>query len=294
VLVVHSEHAVRSIRLPRWLRYTLANRISKPRTGAFMSLYTSAVLGLLFVLFVGILACLEIGFRIGRNDSRKIHELAYAGTGNIEGALFALLGLLLGFSFAGATSRLESRHQLIVREANAISTAYLRLDLLPSSEQPSMRRLFRDYLDARLRAYENFAQGEASEREFARASELQRQIWSQALIASRTDQSQDSARLLLPALNEMNDVVTSREIALKIHLPALVFYLLMCIALLSGLLAGYAMSRRQTRSWLHILLYAAIISVTVIVIFDFDNPRFGLIKVDAADRALIQLRDSIR
>jgi hypothetical protein len=181
-----------------------------------------------------------------------------------------------------------------VREANAIGTAYLRLDLLPASEQPAIRHLFRDYLDARLQAYEKFAHQEASEIEFAWASALQGQIWSQALTASRADQTQDSARLLLPALSEMIDVATSRAVGQKIHLPALVFYLLIGIALLSGLLAGYAMSKRQTRSWFHALIYASIISITVYVIFDFDNPRFGLIKVDAADTALIQLRDSIR
>jgi len=254
----------------------------------------ATALGLLFGVFLGILACFELGYRFGRSDSRKIHELAYVGTGSIDAALFALLGLLLGFSFAGATSRLESRHELIVREANAIGTAYLRLDLLPPTEQPRVRHLFRDYLDARLQAYERFAHQEATELEFARASELQGQIWSEAITASRPDQSQNSARLLLPALGEMMDAATSRAIAQKIHLPSLVFCLLICIALLSGLLAGYAMSKRQTRSWLHVLIYAAIISITIYSIFDFDNPRFGLIKVDTADTALIQLRDSIR
>jgi hypothetical protein len=259
-----------------------------------MSPYGSAALGLLLGLFGGILACLELGYRVGRNSSKRIHEQAYEGIGAIEAAVFALLGLLLGFSFAGATSRLDSRRQLIVREANAISTAYLRLDLLPPIDQPRMRHLFRDYLDARVRAYEKFAYREAAAQEFARASDLQRQIWSQALTASREDQTQDSARLLLPALNEMIDVTTSRSVALENHLPALVFYLLISVALLTGLLAGYAMSKRRSRSWLHILLYAVVISATIYAIFDFDNPRYGLIKADAADKTLLQLRDSIQ
>ena len=127
-----------------------------------MSPYGSAVLGLLFGLFAGILACIELGYRIGRDRSTKNNELAYEGIGTIEAALFALLGLLLGFSFAGATSRLESRHQLIIREASAISTAYLRLDLLPASEQPGIRHLFRDYLDARVQVYAKFAHKEAA------------------------------------------------------------------------------------------------------------------------------------
>lgn len=274
--------------------YTPLARIAVTRIGAFMSPYGSASLGLLFGLCAGILACLELGYRVGRNNFRKIHELAYEGTGTIEAALFALLGLLLGFSFAGATTRLESRHQLIVREANVIGTAYLRLQLLPASDQPGIRHLFRDYLDARVRAYEKFAHREAAGKEFARASELQQQIWSQALTASRGENSQDATRLLLPALDEMIDVTTSRAIALELHLPAFMFYLLISIALLTGLLAGYAMSKRQSRSWLHILLFAVIISITIYSIFDFDNPRYGLIRADAADKALLQLRDSIQ
>ena len=139
-----------------------------------------------------------------------------------------------------------------------------------------------------------FAQREASAREFERASEIQQRIWSQAVTASQADPTHDAGRLLLPALNEMADVATARAMALEFHLPAFIFYLLICLALLTALLAGYAMSKRQSRSWLHILLYAAIISITIYGIFDFDNPRYGLIQADAADRALLQLRDSIR
>jgi hypothetical protein len=259
-----------------------------------MSPFASATWVLLLGLFAGILACLEFGYRIGRGSSLKNPQSAYEGTGAIEAALFALLGLLLGFSFAGATSRLDSRHQLIVQEANAVGTAYLRLDLLPPGEQPKLRELFRDYLDARVQAYAKLARQPGIPQEFARASQLQQQIWSQALAASRTDPSQESARLLMPAINDMIDVTTSRAVALDTHLPALIFYLLICVALLTGLLAGYDMSRRHSRSWLHILVYAAVISLTVYTIFDFDNPRYGLIRADAADKALLNLRDSMR
>ena len=53
------------------------------------------------------------------------------GTGAAEGAVFGLLGLILAFSFSGAATRFEQRRHLITEEANAIGTAYLRLDLLP-------------------------------------------------------------------------------------------------------------------------------------------------------------------
>jgi hypothetical protein len=259
-----------------------------------MNTYGVASIALLFGLFCGLLVCLEVGYRFGRDRYGRNGTLAYEGTGVLEGALFTLLGLLLGFSFAGATSRLDSRHELIVREANAIETAYSRLDLLPPAEQPALRHLFRDYLDVRVEAYEKFAEREASTREFERASEIQHRIWSQAVSASQADPTQDAGRLLLPALNEMADVATARAMALEFHLPAFIFYPLICLALLTALLAGYAMSKRQSRSWLHILLYSTTISITIYGIFDFDNPRYGLIRADAADQALLQLRDSIR
>jgi len=53
------------------------------------------------------------------------------------------------------------------------------------------------------------------------------------------------------------------------------------------------MAKRTSRSWLHIVLYAAVIAVTVYAVLDLEYPRFGLIRIDEADRALIQLRDSI-
>lgn len=245
-------------------------------------------------VFVGTVACLEVGYRLGHHSAEKTPELAHEGIGTIEAAVFALLGLLLGFSFAGGTSRLDARRQLIVTEANAIGTAYLRLDVLPANDQPEMRRLFRKYLDTRLRVFDKLPDLEAAEQELARAAQTQQEIWSRAVGASRGDPSQNAARLLLPAINEMIDITTSRTIALHSHLPPLIFALLMCVALLSGLLAGYAMAKRKSRSWLHMLLYAVVVAVTIYTVLDLDYPRFGLIRLDAADNALIQLRDSIQ
>lgn len=95
--------------------------------------------------------------------------------------------------------RLDDKCQQIVQEANAIGTAYLRLDLLPADEQPAIRHLFRDYLDTRLRVYENLPDMSATERELAHGARVQEEIWSRAVTASRDDATQNVARLLLPA-----------------------------------------------------------------------------------------------
>jgi len=245
-------------------------------------------------LFFGILVSLEIGYRIGRNKRARDPESAHEGPGAIEAAVFALLGLLLGFSFAGGTSRLDTKRELIVREANAIGTAYLRLDELPTNNQPEVRRLFRDYLDARLRVYEKLPSLEAAEQELAQVAQLQQGIWARSVAASRNDPTNNAARLLLPAINEMIDVTTVRMIAMRTQLPALIFALLTAVALISGLIAGYAMAKRRSRSSLHMVLYAAVIAVTIYCILDLEYSRWGLIRLDVADKALLQLRDSIR
>jgi hypothetical protein len=243
--------------------------------------------------FIGMIGCLELGFRIGRSAALS-HEPAHAGLGPIEAAIFALMGLLLGFAFAGGMSRMDARRQLIVREANAIGTAYLRLDLLPASEQPVVRRLFRGYLKARSQAYQTGTPLEATDRFIAQAAELQQQIWTRTIAVARDDPTQNVTRVVVPALNEMIDVTTARTVALRTRLPFAILALLLGVALSSALLAGYGMASRKRRSWFHTILYAASVAVTVYIVLDLDDPRVGLIRLDAAEAILRQLQDSIR
>lgn len=258
--------------------------------------------------FLLLLLLLEAGFRLGR---RRAGAVAAGGTGAMEAAVYGLLGLLLAFSFAGASGRLDQRRQLIVEEANAIGTAYLRLDLLPAADQPVQRRLFRQYLDSRLRVYALLPDGPAAEAEMEHTVALQNQIWSEAVQSSRSSEPSSVALLLLPALNQMIDCTTSRAVALRTHLPSLILFLLIAVALLSALLAGHSMGTHAAlaaadaslndapgaparRSWLHTVVYALTITVTLYAVIDLDQPRSGLIQLQAADSALTKLRDSIR
>jgi hypothetical protein len=250
--------------------------------------------GLSLSVFLGLIVCLELGFRYGRREIARRPESATEGVGSIEAAVFALLGLLLAFSLSGATGRLDYRRQLIVQEANAIGTAYLRLDLLPPAEQLAIRQLFRSYLDARLHVYQLIARSSEIGPEMARVTQLQGEIWARVVAASRQSSDQAAERLLLPAINDMIDITTSRTIALNTHLPAPITQLIVAVALISGLIAGYGMAKRKSRSWIHIFLYAALVAVTLHVIMDLEYPRSGLIRLDAADQALMDLRDSIQ
>src|SRR5262245_44350538 len=107
------------------------------------------VFPLVIGLFLAMVVCLEIGYRLGRRRIRT-DVAAQEGIGAIEAATFALRGVLRGFAFSGALERFDTKRSLVVQEANAIGTAYLRLDLAPAPDQPALRQLFREYLDARI------------------------------------------------------------------------------------------------------------------------------------------------
>ena len=165
-------------------------------------------------LFIGMLILLEIGRRIGVRRIARDPEGAQAGFGAIEGAVLALLGLLLAFTISGAGGRLDARRQLIVEETNAIGTAYLRLDMLPNAAQPALRENFRRYVDARLAVYRKLPDIAAAKEALAEANKLQGEIWRQSVIASRAqDAHADAGKLLLPALNQMIDITTTRTMA---------------------------------------------------------------------------------
>jgi hypothetical protein len=244
-------------------------------------------------LFVGMIALLELGRWLGRRRLGRDEEGARAGLGAVEGAVFALMGLLIAFTFSGAATRFDTRRQLIVEEANSIGTAWLRLDLLPSGAQPELRDLFRRYLDARLAVYQKLPDLQAAHAELGRANALQGEIWTRAVAASQQASTPLVAQLV-PALNEMFDIATTRTMAAQIHPPAIIFILMGVLALICSLLAGYAMSAGKSRSWIHMVGFALIMATTVYVILDLEFPRFGLIRIDAMDKVLYELRDSMK
>ena len=245
-------------------------------------------------LFFGMLILVEVGRSIGVRRLAQDPEGARAGFGTIEGAVMALLGLLLAFTVSGAGARFDTRRNLIVEETNAIGTAYLRLDMLPTAVQPALRENFRRYLDARIEVYRKLPDIAAAKQELAAANKLQGEIWRQAVAASRAPDSHvDAGKLLLPALNVMIDITTTRTMAMLLHPPIIIFVMLFALALVSALLSGCGMAGGKSRSWLHMLCFSFIIAVTVYVILDIEYPRLGLIRVDAFDQALVELRQTM-
>src|SRR5262249_49616819 len=159
-------------------------------------------------LFFGMLLLLEAGRRIGLRRREKEGDGSLEGLGAMGGSVFALLGLLIAFSFSGAASRFDARRDLIVEETSAISTAYSRLDLLPAEVQATLKERVREYVSARIEIYRKLPDIAAARKELPRATKLQSQIWEQAIAATRAANDAQATMLLLPALNEMIDITT--------------------------------------------------------------------------------------
>jgi hypothetical protein len=243
------------------------------------------------LLFAGMLILTETGRRLGIKRRSKESESERGSLGTIEGAVFAVFGLVLAFTFSGAASRFNEKRAMIAEEANCIETAYLRLNLLAESAQPELRELFRRYVNSRIETYRLLPNLGAATGEMAESKRLQKQIWAKSISATGLrDSHLDAGKLLLPALNNMIDIMTTRTMALQTHPPTIIFMLLFTLGLLCSLLAGYRMATGQHRSWLHILSFALITVVLIYVILNVEYPRAGLIRLQEFDQALTDVR----
>jgi len=246
------------------------------------------------LLLIGMLVLLEVGRRLGVRRRPKESEGERGGLGTVESAVFALFGLMIAFTFSGAASRFNEKRMLTAEEVNCIETAYLRLHLLSHQAQPALKELFRRYVDSRLETYRRLPNMVAAEMEMAKSKKIQEEVWNEAIAATRLpDSHPSSGLLLLPALNNMIDISTTRTMALQIHPPRIIYALLLGLGLICSLLAGFRMSSGQQRSWLHILGFTVLTVIIVYVMLDVEYPRAGLIRLESADQLLVKLRASM-
>ena len=235
------------------------------------------------LLFPAMLLLLEAGRRL-RNRKPLAEK-----NGLIESAVFSLFGLLLAFTFSGAIARYDAHRALLTEETNAIGTAYLRLDLLPTEAQPPLRALFREYTESRLHLYD--PRGAEISPDTVR---LQSEIWKTSVRATASSApASGSTILLLPADNSMIDVTSRRQNAFNMHPPGFVLLLLVVFSCGSAFLAGYGTKLRD-RDWVYPIALALAVTLTVYATTEIEYPRLGLLRFTHLDRGLIALRDSMK
>ncbi len=245
------------------------------------------------LLCLGMAGSIETGYRIGKRRLEKYPDSKAEGSGAVESSVFGILGLILAFTFTGTLSRYEDRVKLVLKEANAIGTAYYRIDLLPKTDQDKLRPLYREYVRFRVNVFETYANRQLSNSYFRQSLELQNQIWEIANASVLQDKNPGIITLVLSSTNEVIDVANERLQATRTHPPMIVYILLFVLALTSAFLVGQTMSVNQRRPLFYMVIFCVTISAITYVILDLENPRLGLIRIDLGDKVLVETLESI-
>jgi hypothetical protein len=202
--------------------------------------------------------------------------------------MLGLLGLLLGFSFAGAASRFIERQDLIVQEANAIGTAYLRADLLPDPHASQVRQVLTEYVAHRLTASQHINAGLGLDID-TEAAAFHVRLWQAARDGSRA--RPEVTKVVLDPVNEVIDLHSTRVASGHTHLPLVVLGLLIACSLLSMGVIGYGcgLNAGSRWPWLNGSL-AILIAAALWTTIDLDHPRAGLIRLSDAPLRQLNLK----
>lgn len=258
-----------------------------------MDFYT--IIGGLFLvgLFFLNLVFLLLGYNYSKNRKVKQSSQQESSMQIIEGSMFALLGLLLAFTFSSAVNKFDQRRTLIIDEANAIGTLYLRLDLLPIESQNTARQMVKTYLDLHIKAYQAIPNIQEAMWYLGESHQYQSKLWDEATSSCAKMKNNYSCMLVIPALNQVFDIENMRLKIMQLHPPKYIFMLLIFVSLVAIFFIGSHIHSRQTASRAHIVFYSVVISLIIFTIIDMEYPRLGFIRVSSFDQVLIDLKGSL-
>ena len=246
-----------------------------------------------FPFFVFGLSLIVLGFasNLGAFVGQRIRPLQEEERddfGVVQSAMLTLLALLIGFSFSMSVSRYDQRKNYEEAEANAIGTEYVRANLLPAADAATVHDLLRSYLDQRILFYET---RDKRELEWINASttQLQTELWfglQGPALAAPTP-------VMALVVSGMNDVLNSQgytQFAWGYNIPLEAWALMAVIALISNLLVGYGVHRKNRSLFFLALPFA--IALAFFLIADIDSPRRGLVRVQPQN--LVNLAQSLQ
>jgi len=252
-------------------------------------LQSAPTLLIVFILFVFIIGLYLIGHRLRIRSIKNNPEQSALELGSINGTLLGLLGLLLAFTFSMSSSRFDTRRALVIEEANDIGTVILRTDIYPDSVRRILRGYLKQYVEERIAFYQAGMNVEKLTEHYINADNLGKKIWSTVAAYAKKDNVTTRTSELIPALNAMIDVTTTRRAAGESTIPDSIMYFLFLLCVCSAFLLGYDNKLRV--DWIVMTGFAVMLSITVYMIIDLDRPRSGMINMDLPNQKIIELRE---
>ena len=251
-------------------------------------LLDSLPVSLVFVAFAIItMACYEVGFRLGRWWQERTPGEQEGPTGMLVGSILALLAFLLAVTMGMAADRFDARRSLVLAEANAIGTAYLRAGYLPEPASSQARELLRQYVPIRIVVTDtNDLQADIDQ-----SNAILAKLWTVTEGVARTNGS-DVVALYVESVNDTIDLNESRITAgIYARVPETILLLLVGGAALSLGMVGYSAGLTQRRSLLSAFVLILVLGAVITIVVDLDRPREGFIQV--SQQPLIDLQQQI-
>lgn len=235
------------------------------------------------------LAGVELGYRLASYRHRHNQDEKESPVGGMVGATLGLLAFMLAFTFGLAGARFEDRRQVLLAEANAIGTTYLRAAMLPEPLRTDARDLLREYVDVRLKAVQ---QPGTLKQALSRSDELHNELWSVAVQATERDRSPITG-LFVSSLNEVIDLHATRVMAgLRSRVPAMIWIVLYVLAILAMVIIGYHSGLAHSRRSIAVFALIFGFSSVLYLIADLDRPGQGTLQV--SQQAMTDLRQSMK
>jgi len=226
-------------------------------------------------LVAGVVAAHEIGFRLG-SLKRSVDESFDKQVALIRASTAALVAFLIGFAFSGAASRFIDRADIVVREANALGTAYLRADIVAEPRRGELKAALKEYTADRVKLLSR-EERDQTEPLLAKVSGLHDRIWKSAIEAT-----QDNAPLMavvLPPINEVIDLHSTHLALARRHMPLAIMTVLLGTATIGIGLIGFGNGRAGRRFSLLDSVYGAVLALALWMTIDLDYPGIGVIRV---------------
>jgi len=226
-------------------------------------------------LIAGVVATHEIGFWLG-SLTRSKDEPFDRQVGLVRTSTAALVAFLIGFAFSGAASRFIDRADLIVKEANALGTAYLRADTIAEPQRSELKAAIKEYTTDRvtLLSREGRDQIEAL---LAKVGGLHERMWRSAIEA--TQGNAPLMAVVLPAINEVIDLHSVHLAMARRHLPIPIMAMLLGTAAIGVGMIGFGNGRVGRRFSVLDAVYGLALAAALWMTIDLDYPGIGLIRV---------------
>jgi hypothetical protein len=234
---------------------------------------------------VVLLLVVEGGYRLGGYRLRRSGEEHGPHVLALVTATMGLLALVLAFTFGLAATRFDARKQIVVEEANAIETTYLRAGLLPGDRGTKVRELLRKYVDSRLEA----VRLDNVEQALRRSDELHRELWREAEAAGRDRPDSTVVGLFIESLNRTIELHTMRvKVGVRSGIPGVLWVALFVVAALNLAAVGYHAGLVRTRRSPAVMTLVLSLSIVLMLTADLDRPQEGALRV--SQQAMIDVR----